>query len=267
MMVTKMTKSIWIGSLALIASIFLTACSEESPFSRAEENLEDMKSNVKSDYDDEDDMKNDSNSDYDDEDDMRNDTNSDYDDEDDMSEKYSSSSYRSNSSFRSSSSYRQSSSSTKTDYLSEYDYLTTSMTMNFTLTYYKQTVCSMEGKGSKSCNYADGDPRVTFEIEFIQSNGSKTIYSTKKELGKNWFYYKNLDKWEGRLPFKVTVPALTDTIKICPKVVDVELFDDLISSDYCYYQIHVGKLSAGEVIKQSDYYSEKCSLKWEWYLD
>ena len=267
-MVTKMTKSIWIGSLALIASIFLTACSEESPFSRAEENLEDMKSNVKSDYDDEDDMKNDSNSDYDDEDDMRNDTNSDYDDEDDMSEKYSSSSYRSNSSFRSSSSYRQSSSSTKTDYLSEYDYLTTSMTMNFTLTYYKQTVCSMEGKGSKSCNYADGDPRVTFEIEFIQSNGSKTIYSTKESINKKWFEYDDLGEWEGELSFTTEVPALTSTIKVCPKVVDVDaLLDDDISSGYCYSKSNVGQLPNKEVVEQSDTRADKYELEWEWYLD
>ena len=281
-MVTKMTKSIWIGSLALIASIFLTACSEESPFSRAEENLEDMKSNVKSDYDDEDDMKNDSNSDYDDEDDMRNDTNSDYDDEDDMrndtnsdyddendmSEKYSSSSYRSSSSFRSSSSYRQSSGSTKTDYLSEYDYLTTSMTMNFTLTYYRQTVCSMEGKGSKSCNYDDGDPKISFKLVFVKSTGDSTTYSTSDKLGKKWFYYDNTGEWDGRKSFTVNVPAYTEIIRVCPTVLDDDFsFDDDMSSGYCYYIRDVGLLGYREVVYQSDYANDNCELEWEWYLE
>ena len=252
MMVTKMAKSIWIESLALVASIFLTACSEVNPFSRAEENLDDMKSNA----------------------------NSDYDDEDDMSEKYSSSSYRSSSSFRSSSSYRssssfrssssyrQSSSSTKTDYLSEYDYLTTSMTMNFTLTYYKQTVCSMEGKGSKSCNYDDGDPKISFKLVFVKTTGDSTTYSTSDKLGKKWFYYDNTGEWDGRKSFTVNVPAYTEIIRVCPTVLDDDFsFDDDMSSGYCYGMSNVGLLGYHEVVYESDMYNKNCELEWEWYLD
>ena len=43
MMVTKMTKSIWVGCIALAASMFLTACSDESPFSKAEDDLDDIR--------------------------------------------------------------------------------------------------------------------------------------------------------------------------------------------------------------------------------
>ena len=52
-MVSKITKSIWIGSLALAASIFLTACSDESPFSKAEEDLDEMRDEANTDCEDE----------------------------------------------------------------------------------------------------------------------------------------------------------------------------------------------------------------------
>ena len=148
-----------------------------------------------------------------------------------------------------------------------FDYLTNSKTLHFTLTHYKQIVCTMEEKSSKTCDYSDGDPRVTFEIEFIQSNGSKVTYSTKEDLGKNWFYYDNLGEWTGEKTFTTNVPALTDTIRVCPKVEDIEGFNDLMSSKSCYYRARVGKLSPNEVIEQSDYNSEFCRLEWEWYLD
>jgi hypothetical protein len=148
-----------------------------------------------------------------------------------------------------------------------FDYLTNSKTLHFTLTHYKQIVCTMEDKSSKTCDYSDGDPRVTFEIEFIQSNGSKVTYSTKEDLGKNWFYYDNLGEWNGEKTFTTNVPALTDTIRVCPKVEDIEGFNDLMSSKSCYYRAHVGKMSPNEVVEQSDYNSEFCRLEWEWYLD
>ena len=179
----------------------------------------------------------------------------------------SSSSYRSSSSFRSSSSYRQSSSSTETDYLSEYDYLTSSMTMNFTLTYYRQTVCSMEGKGSKSCNYDDGDPKISFKFIFVKSTGDSTTYSTSDKLGKKWFYYENTGEWEGNKSFTVNVPAYTEIIRVCPTVLDDDFtFDDDMSSGYCYYIRDVGLLDYREVVEQRDYENNKCELEWEWYL-
>ena len=264
-MVSKITKSIWIGSLALAASIFLTACSDESPFSKAEEDLDEMRDEANTDCEDEYEMSEEDKCYY---------------GESSHSDSWccdrygyrcvydlSSSSYRSSSSFRSSSSYRQSSSSTETDYLSEYDYLTSSMTMNFTLTYYRQTVCSMEGKGSKSCNYADGDPKISFKLIFVKSTGDSTTYSTSDKLGKKWFYYDNTGEWEGKQSFTVNVPAYTEIIRVCPTVLDDDFtFDDDMSSGYCYYIRDVGLLDYREVVEQRDYENNKCELEWEWYL-
>lgn len=265
-MVAKMTKCIWIGSLALAASIFFTACGDDNPFSKAEEDLDDMRYDANRGYDDEDEM---------------NERDKCYYGESSHSDSWccnnygyrcgyglSSSSYRSSSSFRSSSSYRQSSGSTKTDYLSEYDYLTTSMTMNFTLTYYRQTVCSMEGKGSKSCNYDDGDPKISFKLVFVKSTGDSTTYSTSDKLGKKWFYYDNTGEWDGRKSFTVNVPAYTEIIRVCPTVLDDDFsFDDDMSSGYCYYIRDVGLLGYREVVYQSDYANDNCELEWEWYLE
>lgn len=232
MTATKMTKSIWVGCIALAAFQFLTACGDESPFTKAEEDLDDIRDEANNDYDDKENERD-----------------------------------RSSSSFRSSSSYRQSSSSTKTDYLSEYDYLTSSMTMNFTLTYYRQTVCSMEGKGSKSCNYDDGDPKISFKLIFVKSTGDSTTYSTSDKLGKKWFYYENTGEWEGRETFTVDVPAYTEIIRVCPTVLDDDFtFDDDMSSGYCYYIRDVGLLDYREVVEQRDYENNKCELEWEWYL-
>ena len=149
----------------------------------------------------------------------------------------------------------------------EFEYLTKSKTMKFTLKYYRQTVCSMDGKSKKKCNYADGNPNVSFTIDFIQPGGSKTTFSTKESINKKWFDYEDLGEWEGELSFTTKVPALTSTIKVCPKVVDVDLLlDDDVSSGYCYSKSNVGQLPDKEVIEQSDTRAEKYKLEWEWYL-
>ena len=166
-------------------------------------------------------------------------------------------------------SMKESSSSTKPSSSStaEFEYLTKSKTMKFTLKYYRQTVCSLEGKGKKNCNYADGNPNVSFTIDFIQPGGSKTTFSTKESINKKWFEYDDLGEWEGELSFTTEVPALTSTIKVCPKVVDVDaLLDDDISSGYCYSKSNVGQLPNKKVVQQSDDEAEKYNLKWEWYL-
>ena len=74
----------------------------------------------------------------------------------------SSGSVSSSSEKRSSSSKALSSSSS-----AEFEYLTKSKKMKFTLKYYRQTVCSMDGKSKKNCNYDDGNPNVSFTIDFI----------------------------------------------------------------------------------------------------
>ena len=230
MKVTKMTKSIWIKSLALVASLFLAACGDESPFSKAEEDLDDIRYEANRGYDNQE--------------------------------------TEANSSYRSSSNDRHSSSSTKTEYESGYDYLTSSMMMNFTLTYYRQIACSMEGKGSKTCNYDDGDPRISFVITFYQTNGDSTTYSTRDKLGKNWFYYDNIGEWDGAKFFTVKVPAFTETVRICPNVEDDDEFGfhDKMNSGYCYFTYYIGSLDSREINYQTDYMNDYCELKWEWYL-
>ena len=233
--------------MAVLSFIF-AACSSENPFSRTEDSLDDeYKKSIESKTEHREGDK--SASDWDD-----------YDDYIYVDDDYG---YT-----RSSSSYRSSSSSSTDEVVSspKFDYLTNSKTMRLTLTHYKQIVCSLEGKSSQTGEYSDGDPRISFEILFIQSNGSKTKYSTRDDLGKNWFYYDDLGEWDGERSFEVNVPALTDTIEVCPKVMDVEGFDDRVSSTYCYYSYHVGLLGIRETVYQSDYMSEKCELEWEWYL-
>lgn len=174
----------------------------------------------------------------------------------------SSGSVSSSSEKRSSSSKALSSSSS-----AEFEYLTKSKKMKFTLKYYRQTVCSMDGKSKKNCNYDDGNPNVSFTIDFIQPGGSKTTFSTKESINKKWFEYDDLGEWEGELSFTTDVPALTSMIKVCPKVVDVDaLFDDDVSSGDCFIKSNVGQLPNKEVVKQSDTRSGKYKLEWEWYL-
>lgn len=222
------------GHILLLASLPLFfACSDDNPLANAEDDLDDIRYEASNKFED-------SESGYD-----RYDDYDEYDDEDD---------------------YYSSSSQTTSN--SQFDYLTNSKTLNFTLTYYKQTVCTMEDKSSKTCDYSDGDPRISFEIEFIQSNGTKTTFSTKKDIDNGWFRYDDIGEWDGRLSFMATAPALTDTIKVCPKVVDVDaFFDDDMTSGYCYYIPHVGTLDYRETIYQTDYANQKCDLEWEWYLD
>lgn len=240
----KILKLIKIVSVGFFATFFLSACSSENAFSKAEDGLDDIEYDANRDYENEKKSYETQNDDYD----------------DDYYERRSSSSYRPSSS--SSNHY------TNTNSISQYDYITTSMTLNLTLTHYEQIVCSMEGKGSKSCNYDDGDPRVTFEIIFYQTNGDSTTYSTRDKLGKNWFYYDDIGEWDGRKSFTVNVPAFTKTIKVCPYVEDDDAFGshDTMSSGYCYLTYYIGQLDYRETNYQSDYENESCNLEWEWYL-
>ena len=170
----------------------------------------------------------------------------------------SSSSYRSSSSSSyqssSSSSYQSSSSS-----VALFDYLTTSKDMKFTLTYYKQKSIGWDDKN----NYTDGDPIISFTVYFIQPNGIKTSATTGVLLNQN-----DIGEWSGTKTVYLDVPAFTDTIKVCPKVIDEDvLFNDDKSSNYCYSRINVGRtLVDYEVLYQSDDKNSYCILEWEWYL-
>lgn len=246
--------------ILLLAGIMLlsfTGCGRENPFNFAEDGLSGMERSARDENSSNKEQKNDNDGNYDDDDNYGN----------DYDGRSSSSSKRSVSS---SSSYRSSSSvnSSNSNPISQYAYITTSMTLNFTLTHYKQRLCSMEGKGSKTCNYADGDPRVSFEIAFFQTDGDSTIFSTRDELGKNWFYYDNIGEWDGRTSFTVNVPANTETIKVCPYVEDDDEFGfhDRMYSEYCYLTYSIGKQDYREINYESDYANDYCELEWEWYL-
>jgi hypothetical protein len=155
---------------------------------------------------------------------------------------------------RSSSSYQSSSSS-----VALFDYLTTSKDMKFTLTYYKQKSIGWDDKN----NYTDGDPIISFTVYFIQPNGIKTSATTGVLLNQN-----DIGEWSGTKTVYLDVPAFTDTIKVCPKVIDEDvLFNDDKSSNYCYSRINVGRtLVDYEVLYQSDDKNSYCILEWEWYL-
>ena len=254
------------STIGFFVVVLLSACSSESAFSKAEDNLDNMKTKAITDFyehkDEYEDNHDDYRNGYDDYDDY------DDDDDDDYYDVRSSSSSRR--STLSSSSYRSSSSSNRSSSnpISQYDYITTSKTLNFTVTHYKQLECTMEGKSSKKCNYDDGDPRVTFEITFYQTDGDSTTYSTKERLGEDWFYYENIGVWDGGQYFTVFVPAYTKTIKVCPHVVDVDEFGfhDKMYSNYCYLTYSIGKQDYLEVNYESDYANDYCELEWEWFL-
>ena len=245
--------------ILLLAGILLlsfTGCGRENPFNYADSDLSGMEKSARDENSSNKEQKNDDEENYDDDDNYGN----------DYDGRSSSSSKRSVSS---SSSYRSSSSvnSSNSNPISQYAYITTSMTLNFTLTHYKQRLCSMEGKGSKTCNYADGDPKISFKLIFIESSGDSTTYSTNDKLGKKWFYYDDTGEWDGEKSFTVDVPTYTQKIRVCPTVLDDDFaLDDDMSSGYCYNTYNVGLLGYREVVYQSDYENQNCELEWEWYL-
>ncbi len=184
--------------------------------------------------------------------------------EDNLEQSISENAKRSSSSYRSSSSssYRSSSSSSyqsSSSSVALFDYLTTSKDMKFTLTYYKQKSIGWDDKN----NYTDGDPIISFTVYFIQPNGIKTSATTGVLLNQN-----DIGEWSGTKTVYLDVPAFTDTIKVCPKVIDEDvLFNDDKSSNYCYSRINVGRtLVDYEVLYQSDDKNSYCILEWEWYL-
>lgn len=141
-----------------------------------------------------------------------------------------------------------------------FDYLTTAKTMNFTFTYYKQKSVNWD---ASSNSYTDGDPRISFNIYFIQPDGHASVVKTGLLLAQD-----DIGNWAGAKEFVASVPALTDTIQVCPSVIDQDvLVDDDKSSGFCYLVAHVGRMKDGDVVKQDDYKSTHYTLEWEWYLE
>ncbi|MBO4436204.1 MAG: hypothetical protein J5791_04880 [Fibrobacter sp.] len=167
---------------------------------------------------------------------------------------YSSSSYRySSSSYYSyySSSYRSSSSSATSSY-----YLKTSKTMKFSLTYYKQV--------SSSWDILDnaGDPQVSFTIYTYSDGTLLKSLSTGLLLDK-----LDIRSWSGTSSKTLTIPANTDEIKVCPKVVDDDPSsdDEKTVSGGCKTVSNVGYLTNYSVQEQYQHNSVY-QIDWEWYL-
>ncbi len=172
--------------------------------------------------------------------------------------------YQCNTAKRSSSSYYNyyySSSSKKASSSSAAYYLTTSKNMKLTLTYFKQVTPDWDnilGLG----NYADADPNISFDIEFIDIYNNKTSKKTGVLLKK-----QDTGLWSGRVDYTTTVPVNTERIRIYPNIIDADVLDsDNYSSNYWYIWGDVGYIKNNEVQYQSDEENKKCTLKWEWYL-
>ena len=163
---------------------------------------------------------------------------------------YSSSSYRSsNSSYWSSSSSYYSSSS------SAVYYLTSSKTMVITLTSYKQVSSNWDGLDNA------GDPAVSFNIyTYSDGNAGQTI-STPTFISK-----EDTRSWSGSVSKTVTINKGVDQIKVCPKVIDVDVSsNDIYTSGNCVTVSNVGYLKSTDVKYQSDK-NKSYNLEWEWYL-
>jgi len=186
----------------------------------------------------------------------------DYEDEDisDLEGKAnSSSSYENYGYDYSSSSYGYSSGNYSSGSASTVKCIMTAKTLVFTLTYYKQISAGWDG----TSKYTDGDPRISFTIYFIKTDGDQTKYETDKMLSED-----NIGVWSGAVTIKTTVPAYTNAITVCPKVIDKDVIhDDDKSSGYCYTRDAIGLLDSYETVPQSETHSSDYALKWQWYLE
>ena len=133
-------------------------------------------------------------------------------------------------------------------------YLESSKSMKFCLTYF-ETENNWDGLGV-------GDPEISFTIYAITSAGQSSTIYTGKLLDKD-----NTKFWSGNSCTTKTIPALTQTIKVCPTVIDEDVSsDDDYSSGYCYSVSSIGYLKDYDEQEQSDYRNSDCTVKWEWYL-
>lgn len=174
-------------------------------------------------------------------------------------DRYSSSSRSSSSSWDWDWYYSSSSSSSRYTYSSsssQHYYLTEAKVLYFTLTYYKQEV-KMDG-----IDLYDGDPEISFSFTFTKTSGATSTATSGTLLDLQETGY-----WSGTKTITLTVPSNTETISVCPKVIDEDvLFNDDYSSGYCYNRLNVGYLDDYETVYQTDSKNTNLTLKWKWYL-
>lgn len=243
MIVTKMTKSIWVGCIALAASMFLTACSDESPFSKAEDDLDDIRDEANNDYDDKDNEKvkcrygESSHSDewccdyygY------------------QCSYDLSSSSYRSSSSSRNGSAYDDDAAA----------FLYRAFSVEIDLTWFKQLTDNWEKQNKHKGDYSDGDPGISFVIKTYAD------YSLKDSVKTEMFKLEDVGTWTGHQYFTKEFSGGADEIYICPMVVERNMIELNVdhTSYYCYIIEDAGK-NVNKPIDQSDYMASDFELEW-----
>ena len=243
-MVTKMTKSIWVGCIALAASMFLTACSDESPFSKAEDDLDDIRDEANNDYDDKENEKvkcrygESSHSDewccdyygY------------------QCSYDLSSSSYRSSSSSRNGSAYD--------DDVETFLYRDYSVEID--LTRFKQLSDNWDNYNKNQGVYSDADPSISFLIKtYADGNLKDSVITKAVDLGED------IGLWSGHEYFEKSFNAGANEIYICPIVKQKNFWRANVdhSSLFCYIISDAGK-NVNKFIDQSDYRATDYALEW-----
>jgi hypothetical protein len=238
-----MTKSIWAGCIALAASMFLTACSDESPFSKAEDDLDDIRDEANNDYDDKENEKvkcrygESSHSDewccdyygY------------------QCSYDLSSSSYRSSSSSRNGSAYDDDAAA----------FLYRAFSVEIDLTWFKQLTDNWEKQNKHKGDYSDGDPGISFVIKTYAD------YSLKDSVKTEMFKLEDVGTWTGHQYFTKEFSGGADEIYICPMVVERNMIELNVdhTSYYCYIIEDAGK-NVNKPIDQSDYMASDFELEW-----
>lgn len=117
-------------------------------------------------------------------------------------------------------------------------------TIKFTLTEYRQL------EKMDANNLTDGDPIISFILTFIKSDGTKIENKTG-----NLLELSNKGSWSGEIFVLYTVPATTDTIKVCPILLEDDPLsdDEEYNSGYCYIETKLNALNDYEVVYQKDY--------------
>ncbi|MBR4679855.1 MAG: hypothetical protein IKP03_01925 [Fibrobacter sp.] len=106
-----------------------------------------------------------------------------------------------------------------------------------------------------------GDPEVSFTI-YTYSDGvlGQTINTT------TFIDKQDTRLWSGTVTKSYTINKGTDQIKICPKVIDEDISEhDNYSSGKCFTKSNIGYLKSTDVMEHEDYNSNY-DLEWEWYL-
>lgn len=266
-------KKILASHILLLASLPLViACSDDNPFSNAEDDMEDIRYEASDKFYDSEENRNRNNS---------------YDDDDEYDCRYGISS-RSDSwccsnygyqCYNTSSSSRKSSSSSAYNY--EYDYYSSSYryssssenatsyddeaksylykdyTVEIDLTWFKQLTDNWEKQKKHEGDYSDGDPSISFVIKTYSD------YTRKDSVKTDVFKLEDAGTWSGHEYFTKKFSGGANEIYICPMVFErnvIELNVDH-SSYYCYIIRDAGK-NINKAIKQSDTEATDFELEW-----